>query len=97
MNKMFGPTLKPPLSSRVAVSRLLAAAWLMQAGRRWLSNGLTALRQPLRCPADKMDLPACFADGGVLVGLELGVVVRELVIQDGDGHAVEDDSEGDAS
>lgn len=44
-----------------------------------------------------MDLPACFADGGVLVGLELGVVVREPVIKDGDGHAVEDDSKGDTS
>lgn len=44
-----------------------------------------------------MDLPACFADGGALVGLELDVVVRELVIQDGDGHAVEDDSKGDTS
>lgn len=44
-----------------------------------------------------MDLPACFADGVVLMGLELGVVVRELVIQDGDGHAVEDDCKGDTS
>lgn len=75
----------------------MAAAWLMQAGHRWLSNGLTALRQTLRCPTEKMDLPACFADGSVLVGLELGIVVRELVIQDGDGHAVEDDSKGDTS
>lgn len=30
------------------------------------------------------------------MGLELGVVVRELVVKDGDGHAVEDDAEGDA-
>lgn len=44
-----------------------------------------------------MDLPTCFADGSVLMGLELGVVVRKLVIQDGDGHAVEDDAKGDTS
>lgn len=43
-----------------------------------------------------MHLPAGLGDGGVLVGLELGVVVGELVIEDGDGHAVEDDAEGDA-
>lgn len=30
------------------------------------------------------------------MGLELGVVVGELVVEDGDGHAVEDDAEGDA-
>lgn len=30
------------------------------------------------------------------MGLELGVVVGELVVKDGDGHAVEDDAEGDA-
>lgn len=76
---------------------LLAAAWLMRAGGGWLSNGLAALGQPLRCPTEEMDLPACFAEAGVLVGLELGVVVGELVIQDGDGHAVEDDSKGDTS
>lgn len=68
------------------------------AGHRqggWLS--LAALRQPLCCPPYKPDLPARFFSGGsVLVGLELGVVVRELVVQDGDGHAVEDDAEGDA-
>lgn len=36
-------------------------------------------------------------DGGlVLVGLQLGVIVRELVVEDGDGHPVEDDTKRDA-
>lgn len=35
--------------------------------------------------------------GLVLVGLQLGVVVRKLVVEDGDGHAVEDDAKGDAA
>lgn len=30
------------------------------------------------------------------MGLELGVVVWELIVEDGDGHAVQDDAEGDA-
>lgn len=30
------------------------------------------------------------------MGLERGVIVRELVVEDGDGHAVEDDAKGDA-
>lgn len=50
-----------------------------QGGR--LPRSLAALRQPPGCPSDQADLPACFAGDGVLVGLELGVVVRELVIQ----------------
>lgn len=43
-----------------------------------------------------MQLAAGPGDGRVLVGLELGVVVGELVVEDGDGHAVEDDTKGDA-
>lgn len=43
-----------------------------------------------------MHIPAGLGDGGVLVGLELAVIVGELVVEDGDGHAVEDDAEGDA-
>ena len=34
---------------------------------------------------------------GVLLGLQLGIVVRELVEQDGDWHAIQDDAEGDAA
>lgn len=51
----------------------------------------------LRRPLGEVQLPAGLCDGGVLVGLELAVVVRELVVEDGDGHAVEDDAEGDAA
>lgn len=43
-----------------------------------------------------MHLPAGLGDGGVFMGLELGVIVGELVVEDGDGHAVEDDAKGDA-
>lgn len=34
---------------------------------------------------------------GVFLFLELGIVVRELIEQNGDGHAVEDDAEGNAA
>lgn len=34
---------------------------------------------------------------GALLVLEFGVVVGELVEEDGDGHAVEDDAKGDAA
>lgn len=60
------------------------------------SHFLAALGEPLRGPAGELHPAASFGDGGVLVGLELGVVVGELVVEDGDGHAVEDDAEGDA-
>lgn len=30
------------------------------------------------------------------MGLELGVIIRELIVEDGDGHAIENDAKGDA-
>ncbi len=30
------------------------------------------------------------------MGLELGVIIGELVVEDGDGHAVQDNAKGDA-
>lgn len=30
------------------------------------------------------------------MGLELGVIIRELVVKDRDGHAIENDAKGDA-
>lgn len=47
-------------------------------------------------PPGKADLPSFLQRGRVLVGLELGVIVWELVEEDGDGQTVEDDPEGDA-
>lgn len=47
-------------------------------------------------PLGKAHFAALPEGGGVLVGLELGVVVGELVEEDGDGQAVEDDAKGDA-
>lgn len=47
-------------------------------------------------PPGKSDLPSFLQGGRVLVGLELGVIVWELVEEDGYGQTVEDDSEGDA-
>lgn len=64
--------------------------------RPGLDGVLAALGELLCRPPGEVQLPAGPADGAVLVGLELGVVVRELVVEDGDGHAVEDDAEGDA-
>lgn len=68
----------------------------LQAGCLRLSGVLVALGQPLGGPLGEVHLPAGLGDGGVLVGLELGVVVGELIVEDGDGHPVEDDAEGDA-
>lgn len=91
---VHGPNIKHRLVLQSVSQQVVGQAGsCRQVG--WLSHTLAALRQPLCCPSDKLDLPACFAGGGVLVGLELGVVVRELVIQDWDGHAVEDDAKGD--
>lgn len=50
----------------------------------------------LHGPACKPHLPSFLAEGGVLVGLEFGVIVWELVEEDGDGQAVKDDSKRDA-
>lgn len=61
-----------------------------------LDDVLVALCELLCRSSGEVQLPAGPADGRVLVGLELGVVVGELVIEDGDGHAVEDDAKGDA-
>lgn len=57
---------------------------------------LAALCDPLGCSPGEVHLTAGLGDSSVLMGLELGVVVGELVVEDGDRHAVEDDAEGDA-
>lgn len=61
-----------------------------------LNGVLAALGKPLCCPPGKVHLPARLGDGGVLVSLELCVIVGELVVENGDGHAVKDDAKGDA-
>lgn len=59
-------------------------------------GGAKVLTQFGHGPLGKAHFAALPEGGGVLVGLELGVVVGELVEEDGDGQAVEDDAEGDA-
>lgn len=83
-------------SSRPSAPQTGSLTCSPRAGCPRLNDVLAALGQPLCRPPGKLHLPAGFGDGSVLVGLELGVVVRELVVKDGDGHAVEDDAEGDA-
>ncbi|PWA16167.1 hypothetical protein CCH79_00020619 [Gambusia affinis] len=61
-----------------------------------LSDVIAAVCEALGGPLDEADLPPRPADHGELVGLELGVVVGELVVEDGDGHPVQDDAERDA-
>lgn len=61
-----------------------------------LHGVLAASSQPLGRPAGEVQLASGLGHGRVLVGLELGVVVGELVVEHGDGHAVQDDAEGDA-
>lgn len=41
--------------------------------------------------------PALSVGNPVLLLLQLGIVVRKLVEENGDGHAVEDDAKGDAA
>lgn len=55
-----------------------------------------AVVELLHRPLGESDPPSFLQRGRVLVGLELGVVVRELVEEDGDWQAVEDDAERDA-
>lgn len=55
-----------------------------------------AVADPFYGPLGKSDLPSILRGGGVLIGLELGVIVWELVEEDGYGQTVEDDSESDA-
>lgn len=64
--------------------------------RPLLGHLLAALGELLGSPPGELHFATSLGDGGVLVGFELGVVVGELVVEDGDGHAVEDDTEGDA-
>lgn len=47
-------------------------------------------------PLGKPHLPSLLQGGPVLVGLEFGVIVRELVEEDGDGQTVQDDSKRNA-
>lgn len=68
----------------------------MKVCRPLLGHFLTALCEPLGGPPGELHLPASLGDGGVLVGLELGVVVGELIVEDRYGHAIEDDAERDA-
>lgn len=49
------------------------------------------------CPRCKLHLPSFLPAGGVLIGLEFGVIVWELVEEDGDRQAIEDDSKSDAN
>lgn len=65
-------------------------------GIPWLNDVLTAVVKPLHRPLGEVHLPAGLGDGGVLVGLEFGVIVGELVVEDGNGHPVQDDAKGDA-
>lgn len=62
----------------------------------WSVGRAKVLTQFGHGPLGEAHFAALPEGGGVLVGLELGVIVRELVEEDGDRQAIEDDSEGDA-
>lgn len=55
-----------------------------------------AVFQDFHRPLGKSHLPSVLQGGGVLVGLEFGVVVRELVEEDRYGQTIEDDSKSNA-
>lgn len=78
---LIGPTVPDTVTLRMLGRSVCGAKVLTQFGHSPLGEAHFAT------------LPE---GGGVLVGLELGVVVGELVEEDGDGQAVEDDAEGDA-
>lgn len=54
------------------------------------------LVEPVSAPVGDSELPSLLRRGCVLVGLEFGVIVWELVEEDGYGQTVEDDSKRDA-
>lgn len=83
-----------PLKLQVPLTFL--QGWGAGWGSRRLADGVAALGQPLRRPPNKVELPACLSDAGDLERLELSVVDGEVVVEDGDGHPVEDDAKGDA-
>lgn len=60
------------------------------------AGGAKVLAQFGHRPFGKAHFPPFPQGGGILVGLEFGVVVGELVEEDGDGQTVQDDAEGDA-
>lgn len=56
----------------------------------------TALRYfPHGSPCE-VDLPSFFLESCVLVGLQLAVIVWEFIVEDGDGHAIQDYSKSNA-
>lgn len=55
-----------------------------------------AVVEPFYGPVGKSHLSSLLQGGCVLIGLELRVIVRELVEEDGYRQTVEDDSKGDA-
>lgn len=61
-----------------------------------LAGGAKVLAQFGHRPFGEAHFPPFPQGGGILVGLEFGVVVGELVEEDGDGQTVQDDAEGDA-
>lgn len=63
---------------------------------RVVGLGITAAIEFALQPLGELELALGVGDA-VLLLLQLGVVVGELVEENGDGHAVEDDAKGDAA
>lgn len=63
---------------------------------RVVGLGITAAVEFALQPLGELELALGVGDA-VLLLLQLGVVVGELVEENGDGHAVEDDAKGDAA
>lgn len=58
--------------------------------------GILAIFEFALQPLDELEL-ALSVGNPILLLLQLGIVVRKLVEENGDGHAVEDDAKGDAA
>lgn len=56
-----------------------------------------AAAERINCPLGKSHLPTFLQAGCVLVGFKFGVIVRELVEEDGNGQAVEDNAKRDTN
>lgn len=61
----------------------------------WVASS-QALSYLLSGSLHELHIPPFPSYGGVLVSLELAVVIGEFVVEDGNGHPVEDDPESDA-
>lgn len=79
------------LSSWFVIERLVSSREFPNS-----SCVFTGVCDLLRCSLKKAELATDLLSGGEFVGLQFTIIVRELVVENGDGHAIENDAKGNA-